>query len=88
MQKLVRNVLIHGMCNFEDGIGAARRRPHRTPSLTKCTSDCAMLLRSWRTKRGGIIRERHLSMRVLSVVPRHAVAVGSLVRGNGNRENT
>ena len=52
------------------------------------TSDCAMLLRSRRTKRGGIIRERYLSMRVLSVVPRYAVAVGSLLRGNGNRENT
>ena len=32
-----------------------------------------------------------LSMRVLSVVPRYAVAVGSLKfmqRGNGDRENT
>ena len=52
------------------------------------TSDCAMLLRSRRTKRGGITRGRYLSMRVLSVVPRYAVAVGSLSRGNGNRENT
>ena len=43
-----------------------------------------MLLRSRRTKRGGIMSERHLFMRVLSVVPRHAVAVGSLARGNGN----
>ena len=76
------------MCDFEDGIGAARRRPHRTPSLTKSTSDCAMLLRSRRTKRGGIMSARYLSMRVLSVVPRYAVAVGSLARGNGNRENT
>ena len=40
-----------------------------------------MLLRSRRTKRGGIKRERHLSMRVLSVVPRYAVTVGSLLGG-------
>ena len=52
------------------------------------TSDCAMLLRSRRTKRGGIISARHLFMRVLSVVPRHAVTVGSLAMGNGDRENT
>ena len=88
-RKLIRSVLINGMCNFEDGIGAARRRPHRTPSLTICTSDCAVLLRSRRKKRGGITRGgRYLSMRVLSVVPRHAVTVGSLARGNGDRENT
>ena len=37
--------------------GVARRRPHRTPSLTKSTSDCAMLLRSRRTKRGDIMSE-------------------------------
>ena len=30
--------------------------------------------------------ERHLFMRVLSVVPRHAVTVGSLLRGNGDRK--
>ena len=45
------------------------------------TSDCAMLLRSRRIKRGGIMSEWHLSMRVLSVVPRHAVTVGSLKGG-------
>ena len=61
-----------------------RRRANRTPSLTISTSDCAVLLRSRRTKRGGIMSERHLSMRVLSVVPRHAVTVGSLLRGNGD----
>ena len=33
------------------------------------TSDCAVLLRSWRTKRGGITRERYLSMRVPPVFP-------------------
>ena len=87
-QKLIRSVLINGMCDFEDGIGAARRRPHRTPSLTISTSDCAVLLRSRRTKRGGIMSERHFSMRVLSVVPRYAGTVGSLVRGNGDRGNS
>ena len=33
------------------------------------TSDCAMLLRSRRTKRGGITRGRYLSMRVPPVFP-------------------
>ncbi len=60
-----------------------RRRAKRTPSLTDSTSDCAILLRSRRTKRSGITRERYLSMRVLSVSPRGADAVGSLLRGNG-----
>ena len=49
----------------------------------RSTSDCAMLLRSRRIKDGGIISEMSLSMRALSVVPRYAVAVGSLLRGNG-----
>ena len=39
-------------------------------------------------RRSGIIREMPLSMRALSVVPRYAVAVGSLSKGNGDRENT
>ena len=55
------------------------------------TSDCDVLLRSSHTKRSGIIREMPLSMRAPSVVPRYAVAVGSLKlaqRGNGDRENT
>ena len=30
----------------------------------RSTSDCAVLLRSWRTKDGGIMRELPLSMRV------------------------
>ena len=33
------------------------------------TSDCAVLLRSWRTKRGGITRGRYFSMRVPPVFP-------------------
>ena len=35
----------------------------------RSTSDCAMLLRSWRTKDGGIMREMSLSMRVPIVSP-------------------
>ena len=54
----------------------------------RSTSDCAVLLRSSHTKRSGIIREMPLSMRAPSVVPRYAVAVGSLLRGNGEGENT
>ena len=42
------------------------------------TSDCDVLLRSCHTKRRDIVRAMSLSMRVLSVVPRYAVAVGSL----------
>ena len=37
--------------------------------LDSCTSDCAVLLRSRRTKDGGIIREMSLSMRVPIVSP-------------------
>ena len=51
----------------------ARRRANRAPSLTISTSDCAVLLRSWRTKRSGIMREMSLSMRVPSVSPCGAV---------------
>ncbi len=36
---LFQGVLIHGMCLFEDGTRAARRREKRTPSLTKSTSE-------------------------------------------------
>ena len=58
------------------------------PSLTVVPSDCAMLLRSRRTKDGGIMREMSLSMREPSVSPRGADAVGSLSRGNGGGGNT
>ena len=76
------------ICRRNASRKAARRR---TPSLTESTSDCAVWVRSWRTKRSGIRREMSLSMRVLSVVLRYAVAVDSLKlvqRGNGDRENT
>ena len=46
--------------------------------MTISTSDCDVLLRSSHTKDSGIKREMSLSMRVLSVVPRYAVVVGSL----------
>ena len=59
-RKLIRSVLIHGMCPFR--VRAARRREKRTPNLTDSTSDCAILLRSRRTKRSGITRGRYLSM--------------------------
>ena len=37
--QLIRSVLIYGMCLFEEGIGVARRRPQRAPSLTVSTSE-------------------------------------------------
>ena len=52
-----------------------RRRisSRRAPSLMVVPSDCAMLLRSRRTKDGGIIREMSLSMRVPIVSPTNDV---------------
>ena len=32
--KPIRGALINGLCDFEDGIGAARRRPYRASDLT------------------------------------------------------
>ena len=78
----IQGVLIHGMCNFEDGTRAARRREKRTPSLTKSTSERTSL-DSFRPRTSGIRRELYLSMRVLSVVPRYAVTVGSLKAHRG-----
>ena len=72
------------MCLF--GVGGAGRRPHRASSLTISTSDCAVLLRSWRTKRSGIIRKMPLSMRAPSVAPCGAVPwvpSNEVQRGNG-----
>ena len=56
--KLIQGVLINGICLFD--VGGAGRRPHRAPSLTKSTSDCAVWLRSGRIKRSGIMREMSL----------------------------
>ena len=66
------------MCLFADGTRAATAARKRAPSLTDSTSDCAVWVRSWRTKRSGTSREMPLSMRVLSVAPREADAVDSL----------
>ena len=53
-RKLIRSVLINGLCNFEDEIGAARRRPHRTPSKTVVqVSKCVLffaLANEWHNK--------------------------------------
>ena len=73
---LIQCVLIRGMCQLR--VRAARRRENGAPSLTDSTSDCAVWVRSWRTKRSGISREMSLSMREPSVAPREADAVGSL----------
>ena len=73
----IQGTLINGMCLF--GVSVRKANAEISAELDGCTSDCAVLLATaWRTKRGGIIRERYLSMRVQSVVPRYAVAVGSL----------
>ena len=42
---------------------------HLSAEQDGCTSDCAVLLRSRRTKRGGTTRGRYLSMRVPTVFP-------------------
>ena len=46
---LIQCVLIRGMCQLR--VRAARRRENGAPSLTDSTSDCAVWVRSWRTKR-------------------------------------
>ena len=78
--QLIRSVLIYGMCLFEDGIGVARRRPQRAPSLTVSTSEQTSR-NHFRLRTSGISREMSLSMREPSVSPRGADAVGSLLRG-------
>ena len=55
------------MCNF--GVSVRKANAEISAELDGCTSDCAVLLRSWRTKRGGIISERYFSMRVPPVFP-------------------
>ncbi len=52
-QTLIQGALINGMCLFADGTQAAGRREKGAPSLTDSTSDCAVWVRSWRTKRSG-----------------------------------
>ena len=53
----IRSVLIHGMCLFEDGTRAARRREKRTPSLMYSTSERTSL-DSFRPRTSDIKRER------------------------------
>ncbi len=84
---LIQGALINGMCNFE--AGAATAAPVANAELDGQYKRLRRpLATAWRTKRSGIIRGLSLSMRVLSVAPRYALAVGSLSRGNGDRGNT
>ena len=55
------------MCIF--GVSVRKANAEISAEQDGCTSDCAVLLRSRRTKRGGIISERHFSMRVPTVFP-------------------
>ncbi len=82
---LLQGVLINGMCLF--GVRAATAARKRTPSLMYSTSERTSL-DSFRPRTSDIKRERYQSMRVLSVSPRGADAVGSLLRGNGGWGNT
>ena len=67
IQKPIQSVLINGMCLFE--VSVRKANAEISAELDGCTSDCAVLLRSRRTKRGGIKRGRYLSMRVPPVFP-------------------
>ena len=56
------------MCLF--GVSVRKANAEISAEQDGCTSDCAVLLATaWRTKRGGIIRGRYLSMRVPPVFP-------------------
>ena len=67
------------MCDFEDETRAATAARKASAEARRLVpSDCAVWVRSWHTKDGDIMREMPLSMRVLSVAPRRADAVGSL----------
>ena len=66
-RKPIRGVLINVMCIF--GVSVCKANAEISAELDGCTSDCAVLLRSWRIKRGGITRGRYLSMRVPPVFP-------------------
>ena len=66
-RKSIRSALINGMCLFE--VSVRKANAEISAEQDGCTSDCAVLLRSRRTKRGGITRGRYLSMRVPTVFP-------------------
>ncbi len=56
------------MCLF--GVSVRKANAEISAELDGCTSDCAILLATaWRTKRGDIMSERYLSMRVPPVFP-------------------
>ena len=73
---LIRSALINGMCRFKDGTRAATAARKRTPSLTDSTSDCAVWVRSWRTKRRGTAFSRFvLPTARLPFVARNELAI-------------
>ncbi len=66
------------MCDFEDGTRAATAARKRTPSLTDSTSDCAVWVRSWRTKRSGTAFSRFvLQTPRLLFVARNELAIAT-----------
>ncbi len=72
------------MCNFKDGLGAATAATASSVGLDGCTRMRGIVLRKPPRRRSGTIREMALVMSRPSVVPRYAVTVGSLARGNGD----
>ena len=87
-RKLIQSVLINGMCNFKDGTRAATAASKSSVGLDVKYENAWRFVAQLPRRRSGIIREKAQVMSRPSVVPRYAVAVGSLARGNGNRENT
>ena len=86
IRKLVRRLLVHGMCDFEDVTRAARRREKRASKHDVLYENAWHSVAKPPRSRSGIISEMPLSMRAPSVAPRGADAVGSLKfmqRGNG-----
>ena len=69
------------MCDFEDGTRAATAASKSSVGLDGCTRMRGTVLRKPPRRRSGIIREMALVMSRPSVVPRHAVTVGSLKGG-------
>ena len=76
------------MCNFKDGIRAATAASKSSVGLDVKYENAWRSVAQLPRRRSGIIREMALVMSRPSVVPRYAVTVGSLARGNGDRENT
>ena len=76
------------MCDFENGTRAATAASKSSVGLDVKYENAWRFVAQLPRRRSGIIREMALVMSRPSVVPRHAVTVGSLARGNGDRENT